>query len=189
MTRQQILDEIHQLPPGEEKTALYNEYAAIFHSRAAAPLVPSSPSEAAQRLAQLANTPGYLAKLESKDWETVQEKRRLDALLAEATPFDPINQIGDISAGPGVDGPRLSRANTIDAAADLRAKGASDSEIEFILSDQKYPTSDVDAAHYWLPRMEADPNLGYPDLHPAERAGFLKFLKRITIIGDGSTGP
>jgi hypothetical protein len=188
MTREEILAEINGAPPAD-RPELYAQYSAIFHSPAAAPPgVPSSPAEAARRLEQLAQTPGYLGKLESGDYETVQEFRRLNALKAEATPFDPLTETGDTSFGPGLDGgPKLSRANTIDAAAWLDGKGASASEIEFTLSDKKYPTADVDAAHYWLPRLEADPSLEVPDLPPGRsRADFVNFLRRIISIGDGS---
>jgi hypothetical protein len=75
----------------------------------------------------------------------------------------------------------------ISSAAGLRAEGCSEAEIEFILSDQKHDTASVAAAQWWLPRMERDPNLQYPDVHPAEREDFMKFLKRIIAIGDGST--
>jgi hypothetical protein len=187
MTRLEIAEAISRAPR-EDQPELYKEYSRIFHSQAAAPFDPATPGEGARKLEQLAQTPGYLQKLESGDYETLQEWRRLNALKAEATaPFDSIDQTPDFSLGPGL-GDTLSRRDQIDAASWLRARDASDQEIAFILSGEKYPRADVDAARYWLPKLEADPNLEYPG-HPADRAGFLKFLKRILIIGDGSNWP
>jgi hypothetical protein len=183
LTPEQLRDEIWSLSP-QEADAVLNEYAASFHQQA--PLVPTTPREAAQRLQQLAQTPGYLAKLESGHWETVQEWRRLCALQSEATIFDPA-EIGDFSGASELGLPALSRRNQISAAADLYAEGCSDEEVAFILSDKKYPQADVDAAAFWLPRLEANPDLQYPDeLALVDRAGFMKFLRRIIIIGSGS---
>jgi hypothetical protein len=183
LSHEELLAEIRQLSPDEAR-AVHDAYVADFHAPASAPLVPSTSAEAARRLEQLAQTPGYLQKLEAGDYETMQEFRRLTALKAQATPFDPAaDGAPDWSSGPGL-GNQLSRSNTIDAASHLRGKGCSDDEIGFILSDQKYPTPDVDAAHYWLPRLQADPSLEVPDLPPGRsRADFMNFLQRIISIG------
>jgi hypothetical protein len=146
----------------------------------------TTPTEAAQRLAQLEKTPDFLRKLEKGHVETTQEWQRLCELKAGATAFDPLageivqTTVGDTGSGS------LTRSQQISSAADLRAEGCSDQEVAFILSDQKHDTANVAAAQWWLPRMQANPNLEYPGIHPADRERFMKYLGRIITIGDGS---
>jgi hypothetical protein len=87
-------------------------------------------------------------------------------------------------------GPELSRGQAIGAAADLRAQGASDAEIEIILNDQPYPSDIVRDARYWLPRMQADPLLRVPmpGYQEVDRENLMRFFTRAIAVGDG-TGP
>jgi hypothetical protein len=148
---------------------------------APAPLVPSTPHEAEVRLAELSASVEWTRKLMAGDMETRREFDRLTRLKADVTATDPlVEQLGETTLAPA-----LGRREQLSAASYLRGEGASDSEIQFILSDQKYPEADVYAAQYWLPRLQRDPNLQVPDIHPADREGFIKFLGRIISIGTG----
>jgi hypothetical protein len=94
----------------------------------------------------------------------------------------------ETTVGPGLDGPALSRRNAISIAADMRAEQVfNDKGIEFILSDQKFPTEAVRDAQFWLPQLERDETALCPDLpdhwtHEHQ----VKFLRTIVSIGDGS---
>jgi hypothetical protein len=158
MSDAELRDAIASLTP-EEATELYNEYARTYHALPPAPLVPTTPAEADARLAQLITDPDWISKLMSGDLTVRDEWHKLNAMKAGLGVFDASAETGDISVGPGLEGPKVSRREAISAAADLRAQGASDAEISLILSDQPYPSDVVRDAHYWLPRMQADPFL------------------------------
>jgi hypothetical protein len=190
MSHEQLLAEIRQLTP-EEATAVMNEFTAGFHAPPPAPLVPANAREASARLSELTSDANWVHNLLNKDYATVEEFHKLSALAADATVFDPVaDQMGDTSVGPGLDGPKLSRREAIGVASDLRAQGASDAEIELILSDQPYPSDVVRDAHYWLPRMQGDPFLRVPlpGYQEADRENLMRFFQRAIAIGDGS-GP
>jgi hypothetical protein len=187
MSHEQLLAEIRQLTP-EEATAVYNEFAAGFHAPPPAPLTPSTPREADARLAQLITDADWVGKLLSGDLSVRDEFHRLNEMKAGLSVFDPAADTGDISVGPGLDGPKVSRGQAISAAADLRAQGASDDEIRLILSDEPYPSDVVRDAKYWLPRMQADPLLRVPlpGYSEVDRENLMKFFGRALAIGDGS---
>jgi hypothetical protein len=187
MTEAELRDAIASLSP-QEATELYNEYARTYHAPPPAPLVPSTPSEADARLAQLITDPDWISKLMNGDLATKEEWHRLNAMKAGLTPFDASAATGDISVGPGLDGPKVSRREAIAAAADLRAQGASDAEIQLILNDEPYPSDVVRDARYWLPRMQSDPFLRVPlpGYQEADRGSLMRFFQRAIAIGDGS---
>jgi hypothetical protein len=190
MTEVELRDAISSLSP-EEATELWNEYAASYHAPPPAPLVPSTPAEADARLAQLITDAEWIGKLLSGDLSVRDEFHRLNEMKSGLTVFDPSAGTGDISVGPGLEGPKLSRNHAISAAADLRAQGASDEEIRLIFSDQSYPADVVRDAAYWLPRMQADPFLRVPlpGYSEVDRENLMKFFGRALAIGDGSHWP
>jgi hypothetical protein len=187
MSHEQLLAEIQQLTP-EEATAVMNEFTATFHQQPA-PLVPSTPAEADARLAQLITDPDWIGKLMSGNLAVKEEWHKLNAMKAGLTPFDAAADTGDISVGPGLEGPKVSRREAIAAAADLRAQGASDAEIQLILNDEPYPADVVRDARYWLPRMQSDPFLRVPlpGYQEADRESLMRFFGRAIAIGDGSS--
>jgi hypothetical protein len=186
MTEAELIDAIHQLSPDEAR-ALHDEYAAWYHQRSA-PLTPSTPAEADARLAQLINDPVWAGKLVSGDLATRDEFHRLNELKANATVFDAINQTPDVSFGPGLGGPGLSRRDQIDAAGHLRSQGASDAELELIFNDQPYPADIVRDARNFLPQMESDPNFQVllPGYREVSRERLMGFFRRALAVGDGS---
>jgi hypothetical protein len=174
----------------EEADAVMAEFTANFNRPPPAPLVPSNAREADARLAQLITDADWVGKLLNGDLAVADEFHRLNGMKAGLSVFDPAAETGGISVGPGLDGPKLSRRDAIDAASDLRQQGASDEEIKLILSDEPYPADIVRDARYWLPRMQADPLLrvplsGYSDV---DRERLMGFFRRAIAIGDGS-GP
>jgi hypothetical protein len=187
MTEAELLDAIHQLSP-DEATELLAEYSRTYHAPAPAPLVPSTPRDASRRLAELTTNHDWVGKLLNNDYATVEEFHKLSALAADATVFDPVAEVGDTSVGPGLEGPKVSRREAIAAAADLRAQGASDAEIQLILNDEPYPSDVVRDARYWLPRMQSDPFLRVPlpGYQEADRESLMRFFGRAIAIGDGS---
>jgi hypothetical protein len=186
MSEAELIDAIHQLSPDEAR-ALHDEYAAWYHQRSA-PLTPSTPAEADARLQQLISDPIWAGKLVSGDISVREEFHRLSELKAAATVFDAINQTPDVSFGPGLGGPSLSRRDQIDAASHLRAQGASDAELELIFNDQPYPADIVRDARNFLPRLQADPNFRVllPGYQEVDRESLMRFFQRAIAIGDGS---
>jgi hypothetical protein len=152
------------------------------------PLVPSTPREAADRLAQLNADPEFRRRYLGGDLTARDEYNRLIELKAGLTPFDAVvDGGGDWSVGPGLDGPQLSRRDQISAAHGLREQGASDEEIQRIyINGEKYPAETVRDARYWLPLMQANPNLEIPGIPAVERERLVRFFGRVLAVGDGS---
>jgi hypothetical protein len=188
MTEAELREAISSLSP-EDATELWNEYAAGYHAPPPAPLVPSNAREADARLAQLITDHDWVGKLLSGDLSVRDEFHQLNEMKAGLAVFEHSSaEAGNVSVGPGLDGPKLSRNHAISAAADLRAEGASDAEIELIFSDQPYPADVVRDALYWLPRMQADPFLRVPlpGYSEVDRENLMRFFGRAIAIGDGS---
>jgi hypothetical protein len=181
---EQILADIRQMPPDDVRS-LADEYEASFNRPPPAPLSIVTPRDAAMRIAELGADENFMGRLRSGDITAQQELDRLMELKANATVFDPVlDQFGDTAIAPA-----LSRRNQISAAADLRAEGASDYEINHhILGDRPYPPEIVRDAYYWLPRMQANPNLQVPIsvYNEVDRDRLMGFFKRAIAIGDGS---
>jgi hypothetical protein len=140
----------------------------------------STPTEAAQQLAQLEHTPDFIRKLQSGDVEAMQKWQELKIA---ATPVDfPVESIIETTTGDM----SVTHRDLIGVAENMRAEGVfNDEGIEFILSDRKFPTEDVRVAQYYLAQMESDETVLYPDL-PGDRELQMKFLRTIATIGDGS---
>jgi|SRR6516225_4387336 hypothetical protein len=166
-------------------TAVLNERSLDF--RPAAPLAPTTARDAEQRLAQLINDPEWARKLMSGDMATRDEFQRLSELKAFGNVGDAVadealieTTIGDTGSGS------LTRGQMISAAEDMRRDGFSDEAIYHILNDGKFTADTVATAQFWLPRMERDPNLLYPDW-PQDREYQLKCFRVICAIGTGET--
>jgi hypothetical protein len=187
MTRLEIAEAISQAPR-EDQPELYRAYSEIFHQPAPAPHTPQNAREADALLAELTSDGQWWDKFSRKDPATVKQWHDLNWKKSQPAPFDPSAETGDISVGPGLEGPKVSRREWISAAADLHAKGASDAELELIRNDQPYPADVVRDAHYWLPRMQSDPFLRVPlpGYQEADREGLMRFFQRAIAIGDGS---
>jgi hypothetical protein len=186
LSAEEVRDIAWQLSP-EEASEVLAERSRDF-GPAPAPLVPSTPAEAAQRLAQLTSNYEWTSRLLNGDISTADEFHLLSEFASLATDFDPSAQVADTTTAPGLGGPSLSRANAISAAADLRAQGASDEEIKLIFSDEPYPRDVVRDAKFWLPRMQSDPGLRVPlpGYSEVDRESLMKFFGRAIAVGDGS---
>jgi hypothetical protein len=182
MSETELREAISQLSP-EEARELDAEYRRTYHQPKPAPLVPSTPAEADQRLAQLRTDDAWARKLNSGDIATTEEFHKLCELAASAAPFDPSVDVADWSSGPGV-GDQLSRRNMLSAADDLRAKGINEEAIHHFLNGGKFTIESVKDAQYWLPRMERNPSLLRPDL-PGDREYQMLAQRMIIAAGVG----
>jgi hypothetical protein len=192
LSHEQLQDEIRSLPP-QEAAELLAEYSRIYHAPAPAALTPQTPREADARLQQLISDPAWTGKLLNGHYDVVQEFHALNALKATGDIGDAMaggEALVETTVGPGLDGSKLTRRDAIGAAADLRAQGASDDEIQLILNDQPYPADVVADARRWLPAMERDPLLRVPlpGYDQVDRERLMGFFRRALAIGDGS-GP
>jgi hypothetical protein len=184
MSDAELRDAISSLSP-EEARELVAEYTRTYHQPPPAPLVPTTPREASMRLSQLRTDDAWGRKLMDGDIATIEEFHKLSALAASAAPFDPsADDVADWSSGPGL-GDHLSRRNMLSAADGLRRDGFNEEAIAHILNDGKFTTETVANAQHWLPRMERNPSLLYPDL-PQDREFQIKVFRTIAAIGDGS---
>jgi hypothetical protein len=182
MTEAELRDAIFELS-SDEATELLNEYAASFYRPA--PLQPNNAHEARRRVAELTADPEFARRYLEGSIEAREELRGLHELIANASDVSDDTLLEpDVALGPGLDGdgPTLSRRDMLSAADGLRRDGFSDAAIEHILSDGKFTAQDVYVAQFWLPRMERDPNLLYPDL-PADREYQLRVFRTINAIG------
>jgi hypothetical protein len=167
----------------EEAGAVLAERTADFYQPA--PLTPTTAREAEQRLAALSADGEWYRKLQAGDIATREEFNRLTVLKAGITALDPLTEgIGETTIGDT----GLTRGNLISIAEDMRAERVfNDKGIEFILSDQKFPTDAVRDAQFYLAQMERNETALCPDLPndwPHEQQ--VKFLRTIVTIGDGS---
>jgi hypothetical protein len=171
-----VRQDVWSLTP-EQATEILQARAADFHPRA--PISPETPRDADLRLQELASDVDWYRKLTSGNMEARAEFDRLTALKNAAPTEDmPGEQIFDVTSGDT----GLTRSQLIGAAEAMRADGFSDRAIEHILSDGKFDAQAVYAAQWWLPRMERDPSLLYPDL-PLDREYQLKVFRTIAAIG------
>jgi hypothetical protein len=180
MSREQILAEINACPPAD-RPELYAAYSELFMRPEPAVLTPSTAAEAAQRLAQLRSDPAWGRKLNSGDIATLEEFRQLSEFAASAAPFDPAADLSDFSSGPGV-GDQLSRRNMLSAAEDLRRDGVPEEAIFHFLNGGKFTRETVALAQHYLPRMQEDPTLLYPDW-PPDRKYQMKAFRMILAAG------
>jgi hypothetical protein len=180
MSRLEIAEAIRQAPL-EDQPELLAEYTRTFHQPVPAVLTPSSAVEAAQKIAQLRSDDAWGRKLMAGDIATLEEFHQLSELASSAAPFDPSVEVGDWSSGPGV-GDQLSRRNMLSAAEDLRRDGVNEEAIYHFLNGGKFTRETVALAQYYLPRMQADPTLLYPDW-PQDRAYQMKAFRMILAAG------
>jgi hypothetical protein len=178
----EVRGDIWSMTP-EEATAVLAERSLDF--RPAAPLAPTTARDAEQRLAQLISDPEWARKLMSGDMATRDEFQRLSELKPGITALDPLaEQIGQVETTISDTG--LTRRNLISAAEDMRRDGFNEEAIYHILNDGKFTADTVATAQFWLPRMEQDPSLLYPDW-PQDREYQLKCFRVICAIGTGET--
>jgi hypothetical protein len=181
----EFLDDVYSLS-SEEAGEILEARAADF--RPQAPLTASTPKEASMVLARRSSDPEWARKLTNGDIATREEFQQLCALQASADVGDAMaDQMFEVTVGPGLGGPQLSRRDMLSAAADLRADGLNEEAIYHILNDGKFAVEAVRDAQFWLPRMERDPTLLSPDL-PQDREYQLKVWRIIAAIGTGD-GP
>jgi hypothetical protein len=171
--------DIWALSPAEAGEVL--QQAAVEYHQQQVPLAPATAHEANVRLQQLISDPEWSRRLMSGDIATRDEFQRLSELKAAG------GELGDAVANEmhvetTVSDTGLMRRDLISAAEDMRADGFPDKAIEHILSDGKFDAQAVYAAQWWLPRMERDPSLLYPDL-PLDREYQLKVFRTIAAIG------
>jgi hypothetical protein len=141
----------------------------------------STPTEAAQRLVQLGQTPDFLRRLEKGDIAAKEEWSRLSELKAAASPAEMTAEpIMETTAGEA----GLTRRDLVSVAADMAAEGIPDRAISFILADNKFSPEDVYVAQYWHDLMERDENAFYPGL-PQDRGYQLMVFNIINSIGTG----
>jgi hypothetical protein len=186
-THQELLDAIHQLTP-QEARELHAEYSATYH-RQPAPLVASTPAEADQRLAMLATDAEWWGRFTRGDPATVKEWHDLNALKADLTVLDPlVEQFGYTTTAPELGGPSLTRRQQISVAADLRAQGASDEEIQRIyINNEPYPEHVEADARFWGPRLK-DPNVQVPSPYSeVDRENLIRFYDRVLRVN--GSGP
>jgi hypothetical protein len=165
----------------EQATEVLQQAAAEYRQRQL-PISTETPGDAARMLASLQNDPEVARKALSGDIATLDRLRDLaeqsigntDA-IADQPLFD--TSVGDQSA---------PRAGLISWATDARARGFSDEAIYHFVNGGTFTRETVATAQYWLPRMERDPGLLYPDW-PPDRDYQLEAFRWIISAGTGDT--
>ena len=176
LTPEQLQSEIWSLLPSEA-SELLEAMAADFHAPPAPTLVPSNAREADVRLQQLISDPEWAGRLLDGDIATHNEFRRLNELKAGLTATDPLIDQIETTVAPG-----LPRRALISWAEDARSRGFTDEQINFFLNDGKFTRETVALAQRYLPRMEKDPTLLYPDW-PQDREYQMEAFKWILSAG------
>jgi hypothetical protein len=167
--------DIHTLPSSEASEIL-NEL-----SRAAPPtFTPSTPVEADVLLQQRISDPEWSRKLLNGDIATRDEFQRLSELKASGGVGDAMvdQSLVDVTSGDQ----SVQRAGLLSWAEGARARGFPNEAIDHFLAGGKFTRETVATAQHWLPRMERDETLLYPDW-PQDREYQMEAFKWIISAG------
>jgi hypothetical protein len=123
---------------------------------APAPHQPRTPTEAAQRLAELSADPTFRQNLLNGSSDARREWDALNQLKANATPLDQLTDQLTETVGEG----ELSRRNRLSIGRDMVGRGLTPELVERLLSSETFtlPGNDGWTARNLLPKMLNDPD-------------------------------
>ena len=179
-----VRGDIWSLPGGsDEATTILAEMQAQYDARARAPIAPQTPQEFALLLAERQNNPEWARKLLAGDIATRDEFNELSSKAMGSTADAIANQpIVDTTTGDQ----SITRAGLNSWATDARSRGFSDEAIYHFVNGGTFTRDTVATAQAWLPRMERDPSLLYPDW-PQDRDYQMEAFKWIISAGTMDT--
>jgi hypothetical protein len=175
MSDREIRDVIWSLS-SQEAGELLDEWAKSYRS-APAPHQPRTPTEAAQRLAELSADPAFRQNLLNGSSDARREWDALNQLKASATPLD---QLSDQLTETIAEG-ELSHRNRASVGRDMLARGLTPELVERLLGSETFtlPGNDVWTARNLLPKMLNDPSFRVDFWPGSSREDQIYFLQVI----------